>query len=63
MFHNRFHSVVDFLKNIYLAVWGLSCGIRGLSLWDLVLHPGMGLGPPALGVQSLNHWTTREAPP
>ena len=42
---------------------GLSCGMRGLSLWDLVLHPGMGPRPPALGVQSLNHWTTREVPP
>ena len=26
----------------------------------LVAQPGIKLGPPALGVQSLSHWTTRE---
>ena len=30
-----------------------ACGI-------LVLRPGIKLMPPAFGVQSLNHWTTRE---
>ena len=29
---------------------------------DLVPQPGLGPGPPALGAQSLNHWTTREVP-
>ena len=32
-----------------------SCG-----LWDLVSWPGLEPRPPALGVQSLSHWTTRE---
>ena len=48
-----------FLKNIfiYLAVPGLSCGMR-----DLVPWPGIKPGPPALGAQSLSHWATREVP-
>ena len=33
----------------------LSC-----SKWDLVPWPGIEPGPPALGVQHLSHWTTRE---
>ena len=28
----------------------------------LVPRPGIEPGPPALGVQSLTHWTTREVP-
>ena len=36
---------------------GLSCGI-----WDLTPCRGVELAPPALGVQSLSHWTTREVP-
>ena len=27
-------------------------------MWDLAPWPGMEPGPPALGVQSLSHWTT-----
>ena len=34
----------------------MACGI-------LVPQPGMELVSPALGSQSLNHWTTREVPP
>ena len=41
---------------IYLAALGLSCG-----MWNLAPWPGKKLGPPALGVQSLSHWTTRHA--
>ena len=44
-----------FLKIIYLAVPGLYC-----SMWDLVPQPGIEPRPPALGVQSLSHWTTTE---
>ena len=33
-----------------------SCGT-----WDLVPRPGIEPRPPVLGVQSLNHWTTRES--
>ena len=29
---------------------------------DLISFTGMELGPPALGVQSLSHWTSREVP-
>ena len=42
---------------IYLAALGLSCG-----MWDLVLWPGIEPGPPALGMQSLSQWITREVP-
>ena len=36
----------------------------GLSYhtWDLVPWPGIEPGRPALGAQSLSHWTTREVP-
>ena len=32
------------------------------GMWDLVFWPGMEPGPPALGVQRLSCWTTREIP-
>ena len=45
-----------FLKYfIYLAALDLSCGI-----WDLVPQPEIEPRPPALGAQSLGHWTTRD---
>ena len=31
-------------------------------MWDLVPQPGIKSRPPALGLQSLSHWTTREVP-
>ena len=31
-------------------------------MWNLAPWPGIKPGPPALGVQGLNHWTTREVP-
>ena len=42
---------------IYLAAPGFSCGIQ-----DLVPWPGIEPRPSALGVCSLNHWTTGEVP-
>ena len=49
---------------MYLALPGLSCGICHLScgMRDLVPSLGIEPRPPALGVQSLNHWTTKEVP-
>ena len=44
-------------KFTYLAAPGLTCGIR-----DLVPPPGIEHRPPALGAQSLSHWTTKEVP-
>ena len=46
---------IGFFAFLYLAVPGLSCSIR-----DLVPHPGIEPGPPALGAWSLSPWTTRE---
>ena len=34
----------------------------GCGMWDLVPWPGIEPGSPALGAQSLSHWTTREVP-
>ena len=31
-------------------------------MWNLVTWPGIEPGLPVLGVQSLNHWTSREVP-
>ena len=37
------------------------CGLLvAACMWDLVPRPGMETVPPALGVWSLTHWTTRE---
>ena len=63
-----------FFFNIYLFVWIhqilvatskiFTCGMQTLSysMWDLVPWPGIEPGSPALGAQSLSHWTTREVP-
>ena len=65
-FYPKYHCLVFFWlfwvkkKNdvfIYLSALGLSCG-----MWDLIPQPGIKPGPPALGVWSLSHWTTREVP-
>ena len=40
---------IGFFAFLYLAVPGLSCSIR-----DLVPHPGIEPGPPALGAWSLS---------
>ena len=65
--HELLLSILEFLKNglgfllllifMYLTAPGLSCG-----MWDLVPCPGIKPEFPALGVQSLSHWTTREVP-
>ena len=39
----------------YLFIWHMACG-------RLVLRPGIESTPSAMKVQSLNHWTSREAP-
>ena len=41
-----------------------SCSMRTLScgLWDLIPWPGIQPRFPALGTQSLSHWTTKEVP-
>ena len=61
---NLFHAFIFKLKSlfIYLAALGLRSIMRDLyfSIWDL--FPGVRLESPALGVQSLSPWTTREVP-
>ena len=53
-----------FLIIIYFAVLSLRSGMLSLrcSMWDLVPWPGIEPRCPALGAQSLIHWTTREIP-
>ena len=45
-----------------LAMLDLSFSTQDLScsMWGLVPQPGIEPRPPALGAQSLNHWTTKE---
>ena len=65
--------IFKYLSNyIYSASLGLSCVTQDLrsfgghlgsftcGMWNLVPWPGIEPGSPALGVQSLGHWTTRE---
>ena len=39
-----------------------ACTIFSYSMWDLVPWSGLEPGPPALGTQSLSHWTMRQVP-
>ena len=43
-----------------LSWWLQQMGSLNCGMWDLVPWPGIKPGPPALGSQSLSHWTTRE---
>ena len=65
--------IFKYLSNyIYSAAPGLSCATQDLwsfgghlgsftyGIWDLVPWPGIEHGSPALGLQSLGPWTTRE---
>ena len=61
-------NINSHLKKIfYLFIWlylvlVTACGIFSCSIWDPVPWPGVEPGAPALGVQSLSPWTTREVP-
>ena len=50
------------------SIWHFSfflvaaCRIFSCSMWDLAPWLGIEPRPPALGVQSLSHWTIREVP-
>ena len=72
---NPYHNLL-FLKKIFIYIFRL-CQVlvaaRGIfvvacellvaaCMWDLVPRLGIEPGPPALGAQSLTHWTTREVP-
>ena len=52
-------------SSVFVMAWEIcGCDMRtpSCSMDDLVPWPGMEPGWPALGVQSLSHWTTREIP-
>ena len=49
------YMLVEALGIFSWGIWTLS------YMWALVPWPGMEPRPPALGAQSLSHWTTREA--
>ena len=52
-----FKLYIYLLTYFYLFTPGLSW-----VMWDLVPRPGIKPQPPALGIWSLSHWTTREVP-
>ena len=41
----------------------MACKLLVVACGDLIPQPEVEPGPPALRVQSFNHWTTREVPP
>ena len=53
------HRVLVAACGIFVAACGL---LVAACMWDLVPSPGIEPWPPALGVPSLTHWTTREVP-
>ena len=52
------------LRSLVVAhsIFSYSMQTLSCSMWDLVPCLGIEPRPPVLGVQSLNHWTTRESP-
>ena len=63
MFIYVFGCAGSYLRHLGSLIFIVACKIFSCSLWDLVLLPGIEPWPPALGAQSLSHWTTREVPP
>ena len=71
---SQLDSVYLFRVFVYLFIWlccvlvvackTFCCTMQSLScsMWDLVPWPGIQPRPPALGVQSLSQWTSREVP-
>ena len=55
------HGMVHFHCSMQ-DLFTCSMQILGCGTWDLVPWPGIEPEPPALGVWSLSHWTTREVP-
>ena len=63
-------SVADtgsFIFNFYSFIWlhwvfVATCRIFSCGMWVLMPQPGVEPELPALGAQSLSHWTTREVP-
>ena len=59
-------SVYLLCRGLVAALWffSLHYGVQTLScgMWNLVLWARIELVPPALGAQSLSHWTTKEVP-
>ena len=59
------HWVLIAGSSVFVELCGIfSCSRETLSyeMLDLVPWPGIEPQPPALGVRSLSHWTTREVP-
>ena len=48
---------------MFIFIFLSDCAGLRCSMWDLIPWIGMELRPSALGLWSLNHWTTKEAPP
>ena len=64
-----YFSGTYYLSDFIVGSWDPTCGILGCrmqtiscSLWDPVPWPWIEPRPPALGVQSLSHCTTKEVP-
>ena len=57
--HSAWHKAVQEAGSQYFLFWGAVLGCS-CSTWDLVLQPGIEPRSPALRVQNLNHWPTRE---
>jgi len=59
-----FLNIYSFIHSFIQLCWVLvvACEIFCCGMWDLVPWPGSKPRPPALGIWSLSHWTTREVP-
>ena len=67
LFKKIFSHVLIFIYLLFLfilfwlrRIFVVACGLLSCGTWDLVPQSGIEPRPPALGVWSLTHWTTRE---
>ena len=57
-----FYCARSKLQHLGSLIFTVACGILCCGLRDLVPQPRIKPRPPALGAESLSHWTIKEGP-
>ena len=61
-FMSFFNCAGSYLGHTWALTFVAACGIFSCGVWDLLPWPEIEPGTPALGAQSLSHWSTRKVP-